>query len=294
MKAALLRLHIAVVLWGFTGPLGKLIGINAVWLVWWRMCITAISLWAIFFIKGKRYKVKWKDFLPIAANGTLQGVHWILFFASIEYSNVSIALTCLATTALFAAIIEPLVLQQKIKLPEVMLGLMALCGIAIIYITNLNFSIGIYLGLLSSVAIVFVSVFNKKMIDKYEPQSITMFQLSGGFLGLCILLPLYSYFFHASFVMPRGIQWLWFIILSWACTILTFSFYLVALKKVSAFTINLALTLEPVYGIALAFILFDESKDLSNYFYAGFILILLAVILQTMRIVKHSKSLEPI
>ena len=58
-----------------------------------------------------------------------------------------------------------------------------------------------------------------------------------------------------------------------------------ALKKVSAFTMNLALTLEPVYGIILAFIIYHENKNLGRWFYAGFALITLAVVFHMWRLV---------
>src|SRR5581483_7978280 len=122
MKSALIRLHTAVFLWGFTGVLGRLISLNEGWLVWWRMLITAVILWIYFFIGKKIQKVSVKDFLKIAAIGTILSIHWLLFYGSIKYSNVSIALTCLATTGLLSAIIEPLFFRRRINSSEILLG----------------------------------------------------------------------------------------------------------------------------------------------------------------------------
>ena len=150
MKPALIRLHIAVFLWGFTGVLGRLISLNEGWLVWWRMLITAIALWVYFFFSGKIEKIQLRDFIKIASIGTILAIHWLLFYGSIKYSNVSIALTCLATTGLMSAVIEPLFFRRRINTTEIFLGTFALAGIVIIYFTNLQFSAGIYIGLLSS------------------------------------------------------------------------------------------------------------------------------------------------
>jgi len=91
--------------------------------------------------------------------------------------------------------------------------------------------------------------------------------------------------------VPQGADWVWLIVLSWFCTILTFILYISALKKVSAFTMNLTLTLEPVYGIILAFAIYRENKQLSNTFYIGFALILIAVMIQMGRIIRQHKKL---
>lgn len=290
MKQALIRLHTAVFLWGFTGILGRLISLNEGWLVWWRMLITAIILWIYFFFSKQIQKVNTKDFLKIAMIGTLLSIHWLLFYGSIKYANVSIALTCLATTGLLSAIIEPLFFRRRISITEILLGMFALAGIIIIYFTNLQFSAGIYMGLLSALLLVIVSVLNKKIVSGYTPQVITLYQLTGGFFGLTILMPLYNFLLQSNMQLPQSWDWLWLFILAACCTVLTFILYIGALKKVSAFTVNLTLTLEPVYGIILAFMMFHENKYLSNYFYIGFALILIAVWLQMRRIVKQQRN----
>ena len=287
MKAALIKLHIAVFLWGFTGVLGRLISLNEGLLVWWRMLITAVTLWIFFFFTGQLTRISFKNFIKLASVGSLLSLHWLFFYGSIKYANVSIALTCLATSGLFSAIVEPLFFKRKINQFELILGLLALIGIGLIYFTNLRFSKGIYIGLISTLLTVLVSVFNKKMVAGYKPQTFTLYQLTGGFIGLTILMPFYNYLFPTVSVLPVHFDWLWLLILSWACTVFTFMLYISALAKLSAFTINLTLTLEPVYGILLAFVVYQENRFLGFSFYAGFSLILLAVILQMVRLIKQ-------
>jgi drug/metabolite transporter (DMT)-like permease len=81
----------------------------------------------------------------------------------------------------------------------------------------------------------------------------------------------------------------WLFILSWLCSVWAFQLSAQALKKLSAFTVNLTYNLEPVYGIALAFVLYNEAKELSSGFYYGLALIILAVILQMWRVIKLKK-----
>ena len=286
MKKALLQLHSAVFLWGFTGVLGRLITLGETWLVWWRLLITAATLWIFYYFTKRIRKLPASSILYIAFIGTIQALHWVFFYGSIKYSNITIALTCLSTSALLSSLLEPLVLRKRFDVFEIILGFFAIAGIFVIYNTHLQFSIGIIIGLISALLTVIVSVLNKKMIDNYESESIAIYQLSGGFVGLTLLLPVYYILFPSSAVLPTTTDFIWLIILSWVCTIFTFFLYIRSLKKVSAFTMNLTLTLEPVYGIILAFILFKENENLNNWFYAGFGLIAFAVGLHMVRLLK--------
>lgn len=290
MKAALTRLNIAVFIWGFTAVLGRAISLQESWLVWWRMCITTVSLWILFFFLKRIEKISFSSFISLAGTGTLLALHWLCFYGSIKLSNVSIALTCFAMTGLMSSFIEPIYFHKKINRFEILLGLFALAGMALIYMGNLHFSTGIFMGLISTFLYVVVCVINKKNTTIYKPDTLTLYQLSGGFTGLSILMPVYLYFFPAAQIMPQGYDWLWLTLLSWLCTIFTYMLYISALKKVSAFTVNLLLTLEPVYGIVLAFFIYHENKQLSNNFYWGLVLIFLAVLLQTRKIIKQNEK----
>jgi drug/metabolite transporter (DMT)-like permease len=285
MKRALLQLHGAVFLWGFTGVLGRAISLDAV-LLWYRLLITVLTLWLLFYFRKKISRIPVASALKISLLGCILALHWVCFYGSIKYANVTIALTCLSTAALLSSLIEPLVMRKRFDSFEILLGLFAIAGIVIIYNTHLQFSIGIVIGLLASLLTVLVSVFNKKIIHDYAPEEITLYQLSGGFAGLSLLLPLNHLLFSPQQVYPTMSDWIWLILLSWICTILTFYLYIRSLKKVSAFTMNLTLTLEPIYGIALAFFIYHENKYLSNWFYFGFGLIAFAVVFHTWRLLK--------
>ena len=286
MKKAFLQMHTAVFLWGFTGVLGRAISLDSVWLVWYRLLITVISLWVLYFFLKKIRKISLSSALTIGGIGFILVLHWICFYASIKYANVTIALTCLSTTALLSSLLEPLVLRKRFDAFEIILGLFAIAGIVIIYNTHVQFSVGIVIGLLSAVLTVLASVLNKKIVDRYQPEQITLYQFTGGFLGLTVLLPLVYFFFPSNQLFPTSMDWLWLFILSWVCTIFTFFLYIRCLKKLSAFTLNLTLTLEPIYGIFLAFLIYKENKLLSNWFYIGFALIAIAVAFHMWRLLK--------
>ncbi|TCZ65681.1 DMT family transporter [Flaviaesturariibacter aridisoli] len=290
MRKALLQLHTAVFLWGFTGVLGRVITLSQTWLVWYRLLITVVSLWVLYAALGKVRRIPLRSALFIAFIGFILALHWVCFYGSIKYSNVTIALTCLSTTALLASFLEPIIVGRKFDWLEIGLGLFAIAGIILIYNTHLQFSTGIVIGLISALLTVLVSVTTKRIVDKYEPEALTLYQLTGGFIGLSILLPFYQHYFPEPNSIPVPIDWLWLTVLAWGCTILTFFLYIRALKKVSAFTMNLVLTLEPVYGILLAFAFYKENREVSPWFYAGFALISVAVVFHMWRLLRTKKE----
>src|SRR6187455_1700352 len=133
MKKALIQLHIAVFLAGFTAILGKLITMNEGLLVWYRLLITVITLGAILFFRKLIIRIPGKDMLKIFGVGTIVAIHWVTFYGSVKYANVSVALVCFSATGFFTAFFEPLILRRRISLIEVLLGLMAIAGIYIIF-----------------------------------------------------------------------------------------------------------------------------------------------------------------
>lgn len=286
MKKALIQLHIAVFLWGFTGVLGRLILLNEGLLVWWRMFLTVLTLLALRFFQKEFEKIPLKDALKIGGVGALVAIHWVAFYGSIKMANVSIALTCMAAGGVFTAIFEPLAFRRKIDIKEVLLGVLALVGISLIFHFNPKFKWGIIVGLVSVLIAVVFSIFNKMLVGRFSAKTISLYELGGGWLAWTLLLPVYWYFIPSDHFLPQGMDWVWLLIMAWFCTVLSVNLSLQALKHISAFTQNLTLNLEPIYGIMLAFVIFQENKDLSPGFYWGFALICLAVLLQMLRITK--------
>lgn len=289
MKAALIKLHIAVFLWGFTGVLGKTIQLNEGLLVWYRLLITVVSLFAVMLFKKELQKINRSQITKLAGIGAIVALHWVFFYGSIKYANVSIALICLSSAGVLTALLEPLLLRKRLIIYEVLLGLVAIVGIYLIFHFDAQFRTGIILGVLAALFSVIFSILNKKTVANIAPKTMMLFELGGGFLILTCLMPLYLHWFPAKSLLPTVSDWLWLILLSWICTIWAMDLSLQALKKISAFTQNLTLNLEPVYGIILAFVVYHENKDLSNTFYIGFALIFIAVIIQMLRVVKLKK-----
>ncbi|MEP6677481.1 MAG: DMT family transporter [Ferruginibacter sp.] len=286
MKKALIQLHAAVFLAGFTAVLGKLIGLNEGLLVWYRLLITVVTLGAILFFKKQLERIALKDALQICATGIIVALHWVTFYGSVKYSNIAVALTCFSATGFFTAFFEPMIFKTKLNAVEILLGLMAIVGIYIIFDFHPQYKTGIFFGIISAMGSALFPIFNKRFVKKFNPQTLTLYELGGGLIGLTFLVPLYLLQFPAAYYTPTLTDWVWLFVLAWFCTILAFNLQLNALKKISAFTANLTYNLEPVYGIILAFIFFKENEHLKPQFYVGLALIIGAVALQMLRVSK--------
>ena len=283
MKKAFIQLHIAVFLAGFTAILGRLITLNEGVLVWYRMIITAITLGLFLYFRKELKVLSLKSTVKIFGVGVIVALHWVTFYGSIKYSNVSVSLTCLSAIGFFTSFLEPLIMRRRIDVLEVVLGLLAIAGIYLIFDFYPQYKQGILFGIISALLASIFPILNKNLLEKYTAKNVTFYEMCGGVIALTVIIPFYLTQFPATYYLPTTNDWIWLLILSWLCTAFTFILALNALKKISPFTANLAYNLEPVYGIILAFIIFKENKDLSTRFYYGVGLILLAVILQMWR-----------
>jgi drug/metabolite transporter (DMT)-like permease len=286
MKKALFQLHIAVFLAGFTGLLGALIQLNEGLLVWYRMLLTVLVLGVVLWYKNELKTVSGKDMIKISGVGAIVALHWVSFYGSIKYANVSIALVCFSSIGLFTALLEPVFFKRRIDPVELILGLMAISGIYLIFNFNPEYSTGIALGIISALLAVLFSILNKQFVDRVPPKPLVFFELGGGWLFLSLMLPVYLYLLPTSKYLPDAMDWFWLAILAVVCTVWAFELQLKALKKISPFTNNLIYNLEPIYGIALAFIFLQENKEFTIEFYWGLGIIILAVALQMLRMLK--------
>lgn len=294
MKKAFIQLHVAVFLAGFTAILGRLISMNEGMVVWYRLLFTAVTMWILF---GFSKKIQWlpmRLLIKTGVVGFIATLHWTTFYAAIKYSNVSVALVCFSSLSFFTAIFEPLILKKRINWRELMLGLITLSGIYIIFHFDIQYKTGIVLGIISAMLAALFPVYNREILKQINVETMLVWQQTIGFAALSLLLPAYLYWFPSDHFLPYKWDLLWLLVLSWACSVWAFQLSSHALKRLSAFTVNLTFNLEPVYGIVLAFILFRENKFLSKWFYAGFGLIAIALIIHIILLVRESRKLSNI
>jgi drug/metabolite transporter (DMT)-like permease len=291
MKKAFFQLHIAVFLAGFTGILGRLITLNEGLLVWYRLLLTAATMWLLFAAIKKIEKISLSDIVRISAVGFIAAMHWVTFYAAIKYANVSVALVCFATIGFFTALFEPVILKKRINKTELILGLVTLLGIYIIFQFDSQYKIGIILGIISALLASLFPIYNREFLKRINVQTMLVWQQTGGFVILSLLLPFYLQKYPQPNFLPGWPNFGWLLVLSWLCSVVAFQLSANALKRLSAFTVNLTFNLEPVYGIMLAFAIYNENKFLSKWFYIGFAIIAVALIAHLFILIKEEERL---
>ena len=288
-KKGFLQLHLSVLLAGFTGLFGKLITLNEVDIVWYRMLFTS----CILLVFTGLPKIGWRKFMQLSGCGALLGLHWMLFYGSIKASNVSIGVICFSLVGFFTAICEPIILKRKFSWMELLLSLITVAGVFCIFSFDARYRYGIMIGVVSSLVCALYVIYNKKASVGVRSRDVLMSQMSGGLVAVTAIIPVYLWFFPSSqpvVVIPEGSN-VWFMFChALFCTVGMYLLQIQALKRLSAFTVNLTYNLEPCYTIILAFLIFGEGREVNFSFYLGISLIVVSVLLQTLRVGRSQSS----
>ena len=287
-RKGFIQLHLSVLLAGFTGLFGRLITLNEVDIVWYRMLFTSV----ILLVFAGLPRVGWRKFLQLCGCGALLGLHWILFYGSIKASNVSIGVICFSLTGFFTALFEPAIFRRRVSWQELLFSLITVVGVLCVFSFDARYRYGILIGVASSAVCALYVVCNKKASVGVRSRTVLMYQMSGGLVLVSAIIPVYLAFFPSSqpvVVVPQGMN-LWLMLChALFCTVGMCLLQIQALKRLSASTVNLTYNLEPCYTIILAFLVFGESREINFSFYVGIALILLSVLLQTRRALGGNK-----
>ena len=277
-----LMLHFVVLIWGFTAILGLLISLPSLELVFYRTLIAALGVALVAFLRKKPLGVTLPQLLRIAGVGVLISLHWIFFFWSARLSTASVCLAGMATTSLWTAFVDPMVNRTKIKWYEVALGLLVISGLLVIFQFESGYWLGLTMALVAAFFGALFSVLNGRLTRRHTPYQITFYEMAAACLFALSFMPVYTAFISDGQPLQlawQGLDWLWLLVLGGVCTVYAFAVSVELMKRLTVFTINLTVNLEPVYGIVLAVLVFGESEKMTPQFYLGTLIILVSVLL---------------
>ncbi|MEJ1096697.1 MULTISPECIES: DMT family transporter [unclassified Pseudoxanthomonas] len=279
---AQLQIHFCVLLWGFTAILGKMISMPALPLVWWRMLLVVVALALLPRVWRGLRAMPLRLVLAYSGIGALVALHWLTFYGAIKLANASVAATCIALAPVFTAVVEPWLTKRPFSPRELAFGLAVLPGVALVVggVPD-SMRVGVAVGAVSALFVALFGSLNKRLVDHGDPLTVTGVELGAGTLLLTVLAPLMPVIFPSFagdvFVLPGLQDGALLLVLSLLCTLLPFALSLVALRHLSAYSVQLVTNLEPVYAILLAMVLLGEQHELTPLFYLGVAIILLAV-----------------
>jgi drug/metabolite transporter (DMT)-like permease len=278
---------LTVFVWGFTAILGQLISKSALILVWYRLLIACIALFLYLILRNTKFRVPPKTLSKYIAIGILVVVHWVFFYESIKVSKISVCLIALSSITLFTGILDPLFNRRKLLWLDILTGVLIMSGILLIFKFESRYYLGTIYGLIAAFLASLFTIFNsqelKKLViknvsRKNETILISFYELSGGFLFLTIYL-FYNHQLNTKTLSLIPSDLVYLLLLGIICTAIAYVVGFAVMKSLSPFTVNLITSLEPVYGIILAFLIFGKSEALNMGFYVGAFMILGSIIL---------------
>ncbi|WP_338876692.1 EamA family transporter [Spirosoma sp. SC4-14] len=279
------QLHFIVLIWGFTAILGKLLEpLDSSAVVLFRTALAVVGLGVVLAARRQSFRVARRDYWRLFATGCIIGLHWVLFFMAARLANVSVCLAGMATSSLWASLLEPLILRRKVQLIEVVLGAVVMAGLYLIFQFEFDKVMGLIVAMLSAMLASLFTIINSRFTHRYDSLVISLYEMIGASvcaLGLWFItqaLDPREAISPIQYIPQTTLQWLWLLILSMVCTVYAYSVGVGLLRKFSPYMAVLTVNLEPVYGILLAVMIFGDAERMTAGFYLGTLVILAAVV----------------
>jgi drug/metabolite transporter (DMT)-like permease len=274
-------MHFTVFVWGFTAILGRLISLTAVPLVWYRLLLVVAVMALVVAARGLSFRVSRSLARRFAVAGTLVALHWVLFYGCIKYAGVAVAVLCLSTGTFFTAVLEPLVFRRGVRVAELLIGLLVMVGVSFLVRVEAGADTqGLVMGLTSSLFAASFGTLNGQLARESRGEVMTLYELSAA----AVVTSLFFLTSPGAFVPPGALSFRdvgLLVALAIGCTVLPWLWSLSVLRTVSPYSLSLAVSLEPVYAMGLAWAVFPDAEKLSWRFYLGTALLLLLVVFNT-------------
>jgi drug/metabolite transporter (DMT)-like permease len=286
---SILHFHGIVFIFGFTAILGKLISIDAVSLVWYRM-VLATAVLTLFMLGFKiPFRLSNKQLLVMMICGVLIALHWVFFFHAVKVSNVSVTLSVMSAGALVTALIEPIVYKRSFDLYEIILGLVVFIALGMIMQTEYRFIDGMFFAFIAVLLSVAFTLINGKVVHKSDARVMSVYQLGTGAICMSVILFFQGKWSVDLFSITQS-DLLWILILAIVCTAYAFVVSIAVMRHLRPFSLMLAINMEPVYGILIGLLIFGSDEKMSLPFYIGTLLILSSVLMNGYLKLKKDRS----
>ncbi len=274
-------MHFTVLVWGFTAILGRLISVGAVALVWYRLVIVVVVMGGLVALRRLGFRVPRPVLAPLGVAGVCVALHWLLFYGCIKYAGVAVAVLCLSSVTFFTALLEPLVFRRAPRLAELAMGLVVMLGVSfLVRIEAHADTTGLAMGLGSAFFSAGFGSLNGRLAREIRAEVMTLYELSCALVVTSAFLLRWPAQIVAPWALsPSDVALL--LALGVGCTVLPWLWSLRVLKVVSPYTLALAVALEPVYSMVLAYVLLPDAERLHAKFYLGTALLLALVAANT-------------
>lgn len=259
--SGLIELHLAVLLFGGTALFSKLIPLSALDITFLRCIVAATVLGLLVKLSRKRLTLASKqDYLVAIGLGVIVSLHWVTYFAAMQLSSVAIGMIAFFTYPVMTVIAEPLLTGSKIKLLDMISGVLVLIGV-ILLIPEANLgndtTLGIAIGIVSAILFTARNLLHKRYFSQYSGPHAMFYQT---LVAVVFLMP-----WHQTELNSISLEvWGLIILLGVAFTAAPHALFTSALRQLSAKTVGLVSCLQPFYGAMLALIILGEELNLNT------------------------------
>lgn len=275
-RTALGALHVGALFFGLTGVFGKLALASPSIIVFGRAAFAVLALGLFTAIARQHWqRLHGQDWRRLALGGVLLAGHWVSFFIAVKVAGVAIATLGFASFPAFTVILEGLLFRERIRRNEMVL--VALVSVGLLLVTpDFDFASqatsGLLWALLSGLLFALLSLINRAGSGRVPAVQAALWQ--NAVVALC-LLP----FAAPQLAAVSAMDWLWIGLLGVFCTGIAHSLFVASLAVIKARTAAVVFALEPVYGIAAAWVIFAETPTLRML--AGGVLIIFAIVISS-------------
>lgn len=274
-RTALGALHIGALMFGLTGVFGKLAAASPAVIVFGRalFAVLALSVFARWASRTSWQAMAAGDLRRLLLSGLLLAGHWVSFFIAVKVAGVAIATLGFASFPAFTVILEGLIFRERIRLNEMVL--VALVSVGLVLVTP-DFDLasqatsGLLWAVASGLLFSLLSLNNRATSSRVPAVQAALCQ--NLVVALCLLA-----FAAPELSTVRAIDWLWISLLGIFCTGLAHSLFVASLAVIKARTAAVVFALEPVYGITVAWLLFDENPTLRMLLGGALIIVAIVV-----------------
>ena len=274
MKREIISLHIAVMLFGLAGVIGKFISVPAILVTFGRVFFSSIFLLIIILIKKDNWKLKKRDYSYVIVAGIILAIHWFTFLQAIQIATVAIGTITFATFPIFVTFLEPLIYHEKLEIKNVTMAIIMFAGVLITVpefsLAN-QMTLGIVVGMISAFSYAILCLFNRYLSLNYSGTIICLYEQG---VATIILFP--TIFFVTTTINSLDLGAI--IFLGIVCTAIAHSIYVNSLKKIKVQTASIISSMESVYSIIFAFLLLNEMMAFKELL-GGLIIIGVAIYL---------------
>lgn len=272
------NLILAALLISTSGVLGKYIAMPSEVIIWFRSAFAMLFLYG--FCKYKKISIKvpnFKHHVPLIISSLFTAFHWITYFYALKLSNVALGMLSLYTFPVITTLLEPVFLKSKFNIMHLVLGLMVLFGVSILtpeFTLESSDVKGILFGLFSAICYSIRMLILKKHVQHYHGSMLMLYQTT---IITIVLFPVLFFMDSTGFES----QYPYLLLLALLTTAIGHSLMVHSLKFFSASTATIISSIQPIFGILIAFLLIDEIPK-TNTIWGGLIIIL-TVVIETIR-----------